>query len=115
MDLGIGLLPYYPLAKGLLSGKYRRDQAMPEGTRLSSTIIDDDTWSHLEALESFAKERGHSLLDLAIGGLAAQPTVASVIAGATRPEQVVANATASDWELTADDLAALGVLLSRRV
>src|SRR5947208_2718795 len=107
--LGLGVLPYFPLASGLLTGKYRRGQPHPEGTRLAGRedAFTDEKWDRLEALESFGRERGVTLLQVAIGGLAAQPAVASVIAGATRPEQVRANAAAGDWEPTADDLAAL--------
>ncbi|HWB23088.1 MAG TPA: aldo/keto reductase [Gaiellaceae bacterium] len=107
-ELGLGLIPYFPLARGLLTGKYRRDAPVPDGTRLSGSLdVDDATWDRLEALEAFAAERGITLLDLAIGGLAAQPAVASVIAGATKPEQVRANAAAGAWEPTAEDLTAL--------
>ncbi len=110
--LGLGVLPYFPLASGLLTGKYRRGQPQPEGTRLAGRedVFTDEKWDRIEALESFGRERGLSLLQVAIGGLAAQPAVASVIAGATKPEQVRANAVAGDWEPTADDLAALNVL-----
>ena len=110
--LGLGVLPYFPLASGLLTGKYRRGQPQPEGTRLAGRedVFTDEKWDRIEALESFGRERGLSLLQVAIGGLAAQPAVASVIAGATKPEQVRSNAAAGDWEPTADDLAALNVL-----
>jgi aryl-alcohol dehydrogenase-like predicted oxidoreductase len=110
-ELALGLIPYFPLARGLLTGKYRRDAAAPEGTRLSGNLeVHDATWRRLEALEAFAVERGVTLLDIAIGGLAAQPAVASVIAGATKPEQVHANAAAGAWEPTADDLATLRLI-----
>jgi aryl-alcohol dehydrogenase-like predicted oxidoreductase len=105
--LGIGLIPYFPLASGLLTGKYRRGEQRPEGTRLVDREIADATWDRVEALEAFASERGVSILDVAIGGLAAEPTVASVIAGATRPEQVHANVAAGSWEPTAEELAQL--------
>jgi aryl-alcohol dehydrogenase-like predicted oxidoreductase len=105
--LGLGFIPYFPLASGLLTGKYRRGEPAPEGTRLHGREIGDGEHDRVEALEAFAAERGVTLLDVAIGGLAAQPPVASVIAGATRPEQVRANAAAGSWEPTADDLAAL--------
>src|SRR5919197_2835337 len=80
---GIGLLPYFPLASGLLTGKYRRGEPAPAGTRLAARpqVADDETFDRLEAAESFARERGVDLLDVAVAGLAAQPTVASVIAG----------------------------------
>jgi aryl-alcohol dehydrogenase-like predicted oxidoreductase len=105
--LGIGFVPYFPLASGLLTGKYRRGEPMPEGTRLVDQEIDDETFDRVEALERFADERGHTLLELAIGALASRPEVASVIAGATSPEQVRANAAAGAWQLTPEELAAL--------
>jgi aryl-alcohol dehydrogenase-like predicted oxidoreductase len=110
--LGLGLLPYFPLARGLLTGKYRRGEPAPDGSRLAEQGLDVDaaTWDRVEALESFARGRGLRLLDVAIGGLAAQPTVASVIAGATTAEQVRANAAAGEWEPSADELAALAAL-----
>ncbi|ABK51845.1 aldo/keto reductase [Acidothermus cellulolyticus 11B] len=108
--LGVGLLPYYPLANGLLTGKYRRGERPSEG-RLAEPGRESDLaaapWDVIDALEDFAKRRGIGLLDVAIGGLAAQPAVASVIAGATRPEQVRANAQAGLWEPDAADLAEL--------
>lgn len=108
---GIGLLPYFPLASGLLTGKYRRGEAPAAGTRIKDwgreSVLTDDTFDLLEALESFAKERGITLLDVAIGGLAAQPAVASVIAGATSAAQVRANVAAGAWTPTLEDLAAL--------
>jgi aryl-alcohol dehydrogenase-like predicted oxidoreductase len=111
-QLGIGVLPYFPLASGLLTGKYRRGQPRPEGTRLATRdeVFTDEAFDRLEALERFAEERGVTLLEVAIGGLAAQPAVASVIAGATRPEQVRSNAAAGEWEPSADDLVALNDL-----
>jgi aryl-alcohol dehydrogenase-like predicted oxidoreductase len=110
--LGLGVLPYFPLASGLLTGKYRRGQPRPEGTRLSGRdeVFTDEKFDRIEALEQYAEERGVSLLEVAIGGLLAQPAVGSVIAGATKPEQVRANAAAGDWEPSADDLAALNAL-----
>jgi aryl-alcohol dehydrogenase-like predicted oxidoreductase len=111
---GVGLLPYFPLASGLLTGKYRRDTAAPEGTRLSgerfANRLAQAPWDTIEALERFAADRGLSMLDVAIGGLAAQPAVSSVIAGATRPEQVSANVAAGAWQPSADDLATLDQL-----
>jgi aryl-alcohol dehydrogenase-like predicted oxidoreductase len=106
------VLPYFPLASGLLTGKYRRGQPHPEGTRLAgrTDVFTDETYDRLEALEAFARERGVTLLDVAIGGLLAQPAVASVIAGATKPEQVRSNAAAGDWQPSAEDLAALNAL-----
>ncbi|MGH3444483.1 MAG: aldo/keto reductase [Nocardioidaceae bacterium] len=109
--LGISLLPYFPLAYGLLTGKYRRGEAPPEGSRLSASSqsrrFEGADWDRVEALEKYAAERGLDVLDVAIGGLAAQPTVGSVIAGASRPEQVTANAVAGSWQPSAEDLAAL--------
>jgi aryl-alcohol dehydrogenase-like predicted oxidoreductase len=108
---GIGLLPYYPLASGLLTGKYRRNAPLPADARLvvhvgryGSRFINDTNWPVVEALEDFATQRGRTLLELAFGWLAAQPVVSSVIAGATRPEQVAANVRAVDWELSEEDL-----------
>jgi len=110
--LGLGVLPYFPLASGLLTGKYKRGRPRPEGTRLTDRddVFDDATFDRLEALEAYAEERGVSLLDVAIGGLLAQPAVASVIAGATKPEQVRANAAAGEWQPSDDDVAALDAL-----
>jgi aryl-alcohol dehydrogenase-like predicted oxidoreductase len=107
--LGLGFIPYFPLANGLLTGKYRRGRPAPEGTRLHGREISPEQYDQIEALEAFARERGLTLLEVAIGGLAAQPPVASVIAGATNPEQVRANAAAA-WEPTPDDLTALRAL-----
>jgi aryl-alcohol dehydrogenase-like predicted oxidoreductase len=109
---GIGLLPYFPLASGMLTGKYRRGQPAPEGTRLAgrSGVLTDEAFDVVESLESFATERGVTLLDVAIGGLAAQPAVASVIAGATSREQVQRNVAAGAWEPTLEDLAELDSL-----
>jgi aryl-alcohol dehydrogenase-like predicted oxidoreductase len=110
--LGLGVLPYFPLASGLLTGKYRRGQPRPEGTRLATRdeVFTDETFDRVEALEAFAKERGITLLEVAIGGLLAQPAVSSVISGATKPEQVRSNATAGAWEPSEDDLAALDAI-----
>jgi aryl-alcohol dehydrogenase-like predicted oxidoreductase len=105
--LGIGFIPYFPLASGLLTGKYRLGGPAPEGTRLHGRELDEADLERVERLEELGRERGVTLLELAVGGLAAQPAVASVIAGATRPEQVRANAAAGSWEPSADDLAAL--------
>ncbi|HYY04236.1 MAG TPA: aldo/keto reductase [Gaiellaceae bacterium] len=110
--LGVGVLPYFPLASGLLTGKYKRNVPRPEGTRLTNRdeVFTDETWDRIEALERYADERGVTLLDVAIGGLAAQPAVASVIAGATKPEQVSANARAGEWVPTPEDVEALNRL-----
>jgi aryl-alcohol dehydrogenase-like predicted oxidoreductase len=107
---GLGILPYFPLERGLLTGKYRRGEAAPAGTRLAGNggpVADDATFDVVEGLERFGRDRGLTLLEVAIGGLAAQPAVASVIAGATRPEQIAANARAAEWLPDADDLRAL--------
>ena len=107
---GVGLLPYFPLANGLLTGRYRRD-AIPSGSRLSQDRYTDylakAPWSAIDALASFAQERGLSMVDVAIGGLAAKPTVGSVIAGATSPDQVRTNTAAAAWIPSIDDLATL--------
>ena len=107
--LGIGILPFFPLAAGLLTGKYKRGAEAPEGTRLAKQPerLARADFDKIEALETFAAERDLTLLDVAIGGLAAQPAVASVIAGATRPEQIEQNIAAGLWDPTAEDLAAL--------
>jgi aryl-alcohol dehydrogenase-like predicted oxidoreductase len=104
--LGLSVVPYFPLASGLLTGKYRRGEDPPEGTRLHGRdkLASDEEWETLEALATFADERGIGMLDVAIGGLAAQPAVASVIAGATKPEQVEANARAAEWAPSGADL-----------
>ena len=109
---GLGVLPFFPLAHGLLTGKYRRGEQAPPGSRAAlesdrAGWLADADWDRIEGLERFAAERDLELLDVAMGGLAAQPAVASVIAGATRPEQVVRNARAIAWEPTAADLAEL--------
>lgn len=113
---GVGLLPYYPLANGLLTGKYRRGVPPPPGSRLQGREreLSDEVFDAVEALAAYAEARGRTLLDVAIGGLAAQPAVASVIAGATTAEQVRANATAGAWEPSADDLAALDEIVPTR-
>jgi aryl-alcohol dehydrogenase-like predicted oxidoreductase len=108
---GMGMLPFFPLASGLLTGKYRRGQAAPEDSRLArwgrADALTDAAFDIVEALESYAEVRGITVLDVAIGGLAAQPAVASVIAGATSREQVMANVRAGQWQPSAADLAEL--------
>jgi aryl-alcohol dehydrogenase-like predicted oxidoreductase len=115
-QFGLGLLPFFPLDSGLLSGKYQRGATPPEGTRLAQDRyrrwIDGADWDTIEALTAYGEERGHTLLDVAIAGLAAQPAVTSVIAGATSAEQVKANAAAGRWRLTAEDVAALDRVLA---
>ncbi len=109
--LGIGVIPYFPLESGLLTGKYRRGEPIPTGTRLAGRFdVSDEQWDRIEALEAFGRERGRSLLEVAVAGLAAQPAVASVIAGAMTPEQVRANAAAGSWELSPGDVEALRAL-----
>jgi len=109
LKYGIGILPYFPLANGILTGKYLRDEPPAPGTRMAGRQdeLTDEIFDQLEILETFARERDRSLLDVAIGGLAAQPGVASVIAGATSAEQVRANVTAGAWQPRPDDLAVL--------
>ena len=107
---GTSLLPYYPLASGFLTGKYRRDAAQPDGARLSQgkryrdMYMTDANWARLEGLEAFCQQRGRTLLELAFSWLAVQPVIACVIAGATRPEQLEVNVKAADWALTPDEL-----------
>ncbi len=104
--LEIGYVPYFPLESGLLTGKYRRGGHAPEGSRLAGRqdSLTDERFDRVGTLEGFAKAREHSLLELAIGGLASIPGIASVIAGATSPEQVRMNAAAGGWPLDAADL-----------
>ncbi len=105
---GVGLLPYFPLAYGLLTGKYRRGQEAPAGSRLGiesqAHRLRNADFDRVEALEAYAAARGLDILTVALGGLAAQPAVTSVIAGATRPEQIAANVAAGLWQPTAEDL-----------
>jgi aryl-alcohol dehydrogenase-like predicted oxidoreductase len=112
-ELGIGFVPYFPLASGLLTGKYRRGQPGPAGARLSARdeIGSDEQFAIVEALQRYADERGLSLITVAIGALLTREPVASVIAGATKPEQVRANAAAAQWRPTAEDLEALNAAL----
>src|SRR5690606_8240974 len=106
----LGLLPFFPLASGLLTGKYKRNAPPPEGTRLATTkrladrYMTEENWSIVERLEAFCAERGRSMVELAFSWLAARPTVSSVIAGATRPEQVEQNVKAIEWTLTAEEM-----------
>jgi len=107
--LGVSILPFFPLASGLLTGKYRRGEAGPEGSRLSGReqAGSDEQFDIVESLEAFAEARGVGILDVAIAFLAAQPAVASVIAGATKPEQIAANVAAIEWQPSSADLAEL--------
>jgi aryl-alcohol dehydrogenase-like predicted oxidoreductase len=107
--LGIGFLPYFPLASGLLTGKYRRGEVATEG-RLAGREIPAERWDRVDALQRYADERGISLLEVAIGGLLGMPSVTSVIAGATSPEQVRTNIAAGAWQPTDEDVAALKAL-----
>jgi aryl-alcohol dehydrogenase-like predicted oxidoreductase len=109
-ELGVAVLPYFPLASGLLSGKYSRGSDAPAGTRLASrgSVATEEQWDAIEALEHFAATRGIELIDVAVGYLVAQPAVASVIAGATKPEQVRRNAAAAvAWQPSREELAEL--------
>ena len=107
---GLGLIPFRPLADGLLTGKYRRDAPLPRGTRLGSMPraagrnLTNQNWALVDRLEGFAAERGHTLLELALSWLLRRPAVASVIAGATTAEQVEQNVHAAGWALTADEM-----------
>jgi aryl-alcohol dehydrogenase-like predicted oxidoreductase len=109
LEYGIGLLPYFPLASGLLTGKYGRGADLPDNSRLKlwGMTVSDRDWDKVERLTAFADERGISLLDVAIGGLLARPAVSSVIAGATTAEQVRANVRAGSWVPSVEDAAAL--------
>jgi aryl-alcohol dehydrogenase-like predicted oxidoreductase len=113
---GVGLLPFFPLAHGLLTGKYRRGESAPAGTRLArdgfDKVLATAPWDTIERLEAVGKERGVDLLAVAIGGLAARPAVASVIAGATSAEQVRANVAAGAWVPTEEDQAAIEAALT---
>jgi len=113
---GLGLLPYFPLAAGLLTGKYKRNVEPEEGTRfaawkaLARRYLTDANWNMVERLEKFCAERNHGLLELAFSWLLAKPVVSSVIAGATKPEQVERNAAAMHWSLSPEDLAEIDTL-----
>ncbi|WP_372621367.1 aldo/keto reductase [Falsiroseomonas sp.] len=117
---GLGLLPYFPLASGLLTGKYKRNTALPEGARLTKTqrladrYLTSGNWAVAKKLGDFAAARGHTLLELAFSWLLARPPIASVIAGATTPDQVRANAAAGGWALTEADLAEIDAITAQR-
>jgi aryl-alcohol dehydrogenase-like predicted oxidoreductase len=119
---GMSLLPYYPLASGLLTGKYARGEPLPEGSRFAvvternyiGQFLTERNWQLIDALAAFGQSRGLMLLDLAMGWIAARPLVASVIAGATRPEQVEANVRAAQTKLSKEDLAELDTLTDDR-
>ena len=114
----IGILPYFPLASGFLTGKYLQGQEAPEGTRLAGNerakenTLTDKNFSILSKLSKFAEDRGHPMVELAIAWLLAKPAVSSVIAGATKEEQVTANVKASDWDLTDSEMEELDGLLA---
>jgi aryl-alcohol dehydrogenase-like predicted oxidoreductase len=107
---GLGMLPYFPLASGMLTGKYKRGEAPADGTRMAAwgaraqAALSDQNFDKVEALESWANERGHTMLELAFAWLLGHPVVSSVIAGATRPEQVASNAATTAWKLTAQEV-----------
>jgi aryl-alcohol dehydrogenase-like predicted oxidoreductase len=114
----LGVIPYFPLASGLLTGKYRRGERPPEGTRLSklpedraARVMSERNFDEVDRLSAFAADREHTTQELAFAWLAPQPAMTSIIAGATRPEQVRANVAAVDWKLSDDDLAELDRLL----
>jgi aryl-alcohol dehydrogenase-like predicted oxidoreductase len=109
-ELGVSYIPYFPLASGLLTGKYRRGEPAPEGTRMAGREIEAERFDRVEACTAFAEEHGHSLHELAICALASTPGVGSIIAGATKPEQVRANAAALTWRLDERELGALANL-----
>jgi aryl-alcohol dehydrogenase-like predicted oxidoreductase len=117
---GVGILPYFPLASGFLTGKYRRGSEPPQGTRLAlmrpmaDRVLTAQNFATLERLEDFARSHGHTMLELATSWLAEQPQVASVISGATSPEQVSENVKAVGWRLSPDELAEIDKLAKRR-
>jgi aryl-alcohol dehydrogenase-like predicted oxidoreductase len=110
---GLGVLPFFPLANGLLTGKVRRGQPIPAGTRLAGrqSYVTEEKLARVEALAAWAQERGVTLLETAIGALAARPACSSVIAGATSAEQVKANAAAADWTPTEAELAEIDAIV----
>jgi aryl-alcohol dehydrogenase-like predicted oxidoreductase len=113
---GMGLLPYFPLASGLLTGKYKRNEQAPAGTRmaviqrLADRYMTEENWSKVEKLRAFCDERGRSMLELAFSWLASRPCLSSIIAGATKPEQVEQNVSAVNWKLSADELAEIDAI-----
>ena len=111
-ELGLGYIPYFPLASGVLTGKYHRGEPPPDGTRLAfyHETVTDQEFDKIDALAAFAAERGHTLLELAIGWLLSLEPVATVITGASRPDQIEANVAAATWRLPAEDIAALAAL-----
>jgi aryl-alcohol dehydrogenase-like predicted oxidoreductase len=119
-EYGLGILPYFPLASGFLSGKYRQGEKPPEGTRIAAwgargeEILSERNFAILSGLERYAEERGKTVLDVAIGWLAIQPCVPSVIAGATKPEQVEQNVAAAGWRLTTEEMSEVDAITKRR-
>jgi aryl-alcohol dehydrogenase-like predicted oxidoreductase len=119
-QFGMSELPYFPLASGLLTGKYKKGESAPKGTRLGEkqTLADryhtNENLARVERLQAFATERGHTLLELAFSWLLSRQAVASVIAGATKPEQIESNAKAGDWVLNADELARVDEITGRK-
>lgn len=116
---GVGLLPYFPLASGLLTGKYKRNAPLPEGARLTYTqglsnrFLTEANWQLVDSLEKFCTARGHSLLELAFSWLLARPAVASVVAGSSTPEQLQQNVRATDWMLAPEDMAEIDRLMGK--
>jgi aryl-alcohol dehydrogenase-like predicted oxidoreductase len=119
--LGLGFLPFFPLASGLLSGKYHRGEPPPEGTRLAAmgdraaSQLSDERLTQVASLNELAERDGHTVLDLAFGWLLSRPAVASVIAGATRPEQVAANVAAGQWRPSDDVLTEVDAIAPRQI
>src|SRR4029077_10410758 len=111
--LGLAYIPYFPLASGVLTGKYRRGEKPAAGTRLANynETPSDDEFDRVDALSAFAQEKGRSLLELPIGWVRSAGPVAAVITGATRPEQIQGNAGAATWRLTGEELAEVELLL----
>jgi aryl-alcohol dehydrogenase-like predicted oxidoreductase len=119
LKYGLGVLPYFPLASGFLTGKYRPNETPPEGTRLGNPnspfgrVLNEGNFETLLKLEKFAEERGHTMIELAFSWLASKPYIASVIAGATKPEQVEQNAKAADWHLTDEEMVEVDEIMGR--
>jgi len=115
-EFGVGILPFFPLASGFLTGKYRKGKEPAQGTRfaamrrLADPMLTEANFAMLERLDEFAGKHGHSLLELAVGWLATQPEISSVISGATSPDQVKQNAKAIDWHLSAEEMVAVNKL-----
>ena len=118
-QFGVGILPYFPLASGFLTGKYKRGEEPSKDTRLGAmgamakNALTDSNFAILDKLVEFARSHGHSVLDLAIGWLASMPAVSSVISGATKPEQVTANVKGGEWKLSAEELAEVDKITKR--